>query len=89
VGRCIEGGSKQRVFGAFFPSLILRVVVFLSHLVNMSSLAPSLLDLMSGRPSEKAMLKVTNPAFFGHQFKWDGYIYTTCWKTVSKRGGTS
>lgn len=30
----------------------------------MSSLAPPLLDLMSGRPSEKAMPKMTDPAFF-------------------------
>jgi hAT family C-terminal dimerisation region len=30
----------------------------------MSSLAPSLLNLMSGRPSEKTMPKVTDPAFF-------------------------
>jgi hypothetical protein len=70
------------------PSLVLRVVLFLSHLANMSSLAPSLLDLMSGRPSEKAMPKVTDPAFFGHQFKWYGHIYI-CRKTASKRGGTS
>jgi hypothetical protein len=62
---------------------------FLSHFANMSSLAPSLLDLMSGRPSEKAMPKVTDPAFFGHQFKWDGHMYTICRKTASKRGGTS
>lgn len=62
---------------------------FLSHLANMSSLAPSLLDLMSGRPSEKAMPKVTDSVFFGHQFKWDGHMYTICRKTASKRGGTS
>ena len=94
-----KGGGKQRVFDAFLTRFLTHLGLlllsfcglssFLSHLANMSSLAPSLLDLMSGRPSGKAMPKVTDPAFFGHQFKWDGHMYTICRKTVSERGGTS
>src|SRR2546423_10419455 len=52
-----KGGGKQRVFDAFLTRFLTHLGLlllsfcglssFLSHLANMSSLAPSLLDLMS------------------------------------------
>jgi len=57
------------VFLAYLGLLLLSfcgLSSFSSYLINMSLLAPSLLDLISGGPSEKAMLKVIDPAFFGY-----------------------
>ena len=41
------------------------------------------------QPSVQAMPLTTDPAFIGHQFRYDGTRYTIHRKTANKRGGTS